>query len=329
MHWKRLGHLFDRSRWSVCRERFRHPLLAAIQFCFVNRQPFDVTTTNGRTLTFSRDGRDHKFWDWYFQNPVPLQFTEDGCVVIDFENQLLQLRPGSADFTVFSEVYLQDEYGIRRSDRRYGTVIDLGANCGMFSCAILQSAERVISVEAVAANHTQAVRNITANGGNENNVLHVAVAAMSGETIRLYHNPRNSGGHSTAAEWTQRDSGSQSDYETVRTISLADLLDSQDVDHVDLLKCDIEGAEYDVFLPATNETLSRISEIVMEVHISPAHPPDRLQTLVSRFRNAGFQVQLDRDIPETDRIDSFVMTAVQRRTIGDLAESQSPVHACL
>jgi FkbM family methyltransferase len=278
-----------------------------------------VTLKDGRTLPFSRAARDHKFWDWFLRSPVPLEFTDDGLLRIQYAEATLLLRPGTTDFAIFEEIFLNDDYGVRTSPRRYGTVVDLGANVGLFSCAVLKRAQRVIAVEAVGENHAQAVRNITANGGNAADVLHAAVAARSGDEVRIFHNPRNTGGHSVSAEWIDRSRGPKSTLrvedaasESVRTISLKDLLDERRVTTVDLLKCDIEGAEYDVFAGADAATLSRIREIAMEVHVSPAHPPRLLKELAARLRGHGFAVELQREIPQSERIDSFLLTATRK-----------------
>ncbi|MFQ5730964.1 MAG: FkbM family methyltransferase [Planctomycetaceae bacterium] len=314
MHWKRLPHLFDRTRWRNCRTLFDRPLRAFFDLSFVRRGLVSVSLKGGERSSFSRSGRDHRFWDWFLQRPVPLSFTGDGCLQIEYDGSTLSLRPGTTDFVVFEEVFLQDEYGVRNSTRTFETVIDLGANVGMFTCAMLPRARRVISVEAVAENHRQAVRNVTANRGREDDVLHCAVAARSGESIRIYRNPRNTGGHSTAPEWIRRSAAetAEPDFESVETISLADLFEARRLAFVDFLKCDIEGAEYGLFLNTPADVLARIGEIAMEVHVSPAHPPHLLYDLVARLRAAGFDLQLPREVHRTVRIDSFVITARNR-----------------
>lgn len=311
MHWKRLPHLLDVRRWSRCRALFREPWRAFVGLSFVNRGAVPVTLKDGRTLPFSRAGRDHKFWDWFLRSPVPLEFTDDGLLRIRYAEATLLLRPGTTDFAIFEEIFLNDDYGVRTSPRRYGTVVDLGANVGLFSCAVLKRAQRVIAVEAVGENHAQAVRNITANGGNAADVLHVAVASRSGDEVRIFHNPRNTGGHSVSPEWT-RQANDAAKAESVCTISLKDLLHDRRVSTVDLLKCDIEGAEYDVFAGADASVLSHIREIAMEVHVSPAHPPRLLKELTARLRGLGFAVELEREIPQSERIDSFLLTASRK-----------------
>jgi hypothetical protein len=69
---------------------------------------------------------------------------------------------------------------------------------------------------------------------------------------------RNTGGNSVILGGSEFVRG-----ETVETVSLADLLAGGTCD---LLKIDIEGAEYDLLYPAGPEVLSRIGRMILEVH---------------------------------------------------------------
>ncbi|MFQ5845618.1 MAG: FkbM family methyltransferase [Planctomycetota bacterium] len=120
-----------------------------------------------------------------------------------------------------------------------------------------------------------------------------AVTGRSGDEVRIYHDCRNSGGHSISAAFVEGDGS----YETVPTVSLGDLLARTGLDTVDLLKCDIEGAEYDVFLNTPTEVLRRVAAVAMELHVSPAFPPERSRNLVAHLERAGFRVELGGAIP--------------------------------
>lgn len=318
MQVKRLSKLFSSERFTHCRTLFRSPLIALCRLAFLGKSSFPLTLRSGHSARFSRRGRDHKFWDWYFEQLPPIDFTEDGLVQIEWGGRWLLLRPGTQDFFIFHEVFIADDYHLTDNSGRLGTVVDLGANAGMFSTAMLGGAERVISVEAVGDNYRQALRNVEFNGGDTADVLHLAVSARSGETLKLYHNPRNSGGHSVDRHWSEQQPAG-ADYETTQSISLADLLAQTHCSAVDLLKCDIEGAEYDVFLAADRQTLQKIGRIVMEVHISESYPPARLQQLIDHFQQAGFAVKLDREIPTS--------TATQARMLYADRATQTAVHA--
>jgi len=267
-----------------------------------------VTHKEGGTLQFSRRKRDHKFWDWYFDRPIPLQFTDDGLIQVTFEELTLYLKPGSTDFRVFREIFLFDCYSIRSPVRQFDTVIDLGGNIGLFTCAALQNAQRIIAVEPARENYKRSLRNITANGGNPDDVILAAATAKSGQKIQIHHDSKNADSHSISPVWVEGQNGSNS-FEWVETISLEGLFGNRGISKVDLLKCDIEGAEYELFLAASDDVLSRITEIVMEAHISPEHPPQLLRTLLARLKNIGFSIDMRRDIPNSNQYDNLILTA--------------------
>lgn len=311
MQIRRLSSLFSPVRYGYCRELFQSPFRALCNLAFMGKSAFSLTLRSGRTAKFSRQGRDHKLWDWYFEHRPPIDFTEDGLVQIEWRGQSVLLRPGTQDFFIFHEIFIDDDYNLSGHDQRLGTVIDLGANAGLFSSALLSKAERVISVEAVGENYRHTLRNLKLNDGVAEDVLHLAVSAHSGETLKLYHNSRNSGGHSVDRNWSEQQS-TDTNYETTQSISLADLIAWARCETVDLLKCDIEGSEYDAFLATDEQTLQKIERIVMEVHISETYPPSRLLELIDHLRSAGFQVQLDRDMPTTTATQARMLYADRR-----------------
>jgi len=56
------------------------------------------------------------------------------------------------------------------------------------------------------------------------------------------------------------------DMETVQAHSLEDFFLDQDIDRVDLMKMDCEGAEYEILFGVSERTLARIDRLIMEYH---------------------------------------------------------------
>ncbi len=308
MQLKRLNSVFSIQRFPHCCSLFAAPISSFLKLSFLGRGEFELTLKTGRSARFSRRGRDHRFWDWYFQNMPPIDFTEDGLVNIEWQGRSVLLRPGTQDFFIFHEISVADDYELNALGSELGTVIDLGANAGLFSSALLGKARRVISVEAVTENYWQTVRNVALAGGSAYDVWHLAVADRSGEQLRLYHNARNSGGHSVSRQWSEQ-SAAETDFETTESISLSDLIAKADCGTVDLLKCDIEGSEYAAFLAADVETLRQIRRIVMEVHVSETYPPALLADLIEHLSAAGFAVRLDGEVPTTNDTQARMLLA--------------------
>jgi FkbM family methyltransferase len=129
---------------------------------------------------------------------------------------------------------------LRRSVRPGATVVDVGANIGVYS---IESAlavgpkGRVVSIEA-APGHVQKLReNVDLNRMTNVVVVETALGAAPGEGRLSLPDGDNLGMFTLGSV-----SGSQSHIVAVRTLD--DVLGELGVDRVDFVKIDIEGSEY-------------------------------------------------------------------------------------
>lgn len=202
----------------------------------------------------------------------------------------LVLRGGHADFHMFHRIWLRDEYRLGTEvDRGLGCVIDLGANVGLFTARAAQLAERVIAYEPAPENFRQLECNTRELSGVER-----VRAAVAGEpcVLRLYppQNPALSGVHSL---YPERGAYLSQDSIEVQAIGLDDVLERHAIAHCDLLKLDVEGAEYDILYGAAPDTLARIGRIYGEYHdIGVADPRTRIGALAAFLRERGFALEL-------------------------------------
>lgn len=202
------------------------------------------------------------------------------------DRQPLHLRGGRADFHMFHRIYLRDEYRLNPLlDGRFGTVVDLGGNVGIFSSRIAPHAERVITCEPVPVNFERLMQNI----GDYANVepLQLAVTdrcgkldifmPLEGHTTGVFSAHREGSEHRLSEETI-----------SVDTIGFGDLLERHEVEDVDLLKIDIEGGEYDVLYPAA-ELLPRVKRIHGEYHdVRAEDPKTRIDNFATYLRDQGF-----------------------------------------
>lgn len=153
-------------------------------------------------------------------------------------------------------IFAREEYG--RFPGR-ATVIDIGANLGMFALyAARQGARRVIAFEPNASAFAIMERNLAGLRGRcETRARRLAVSGRHGDTVRF---PIEASVYNRIAE-----AGEAGSFETVGTTSLARIVQTEAPEGVDLLKLDCEGAEYDI-LYAPDAPLERIREIRMEYH---------------------------------------------------------------
>ena len=156
-------------------------------------------------------------------------------------------------------------FAIKRGD----TVVDLGANVGVFSLYAAAQGASVVSVEAQDGFRPLLQDLFRANDLTPTTIVHALVGSASG----VFGNAEN---RLAASHW-----GSEP-----RPMTLAQLLETAGLSTVDLLKADIEGSEYDLLLSSDIQTLRRIRRIAMEVHTDHGDA----QQLVSHLTGAGFRV---------------------------------------
>lgn len=139
-------------------------------------------------------------------------------------------------------------------------VVDLGANVGyhtMLAAALVGPAGRVVAFEAGRANADLVLASAEANGFGHVEVHHAAVADRPGVLAR--HRARGSNGYVLPAPSGDAPSAG-SGVELVRAVVLDDVLG--DLERLDLVKIDIEGAEHGAVTGALG-TIERFRPVVL------------------------------------------------------------------
>jgi FkbM family methyltransferase len=174
------------------------------------------------------------------------------------------------ELDVLGEIGLDDEYGL--TDRIPATtIVDLGAHVGLATLRLLAAhpGARVVAVEADPALIPRLRENLA---GLPVEIVHAAISREVGER-EFYRSDISSWGNSL-----ERTLHFQSAVK-VPTTTLDALLDSRGIDRVDLLKVDVEGAEWDLFADGPPE---RAVAIVGEVHARGERAPRDLIDRVGR-----------------------------------------------
>jgi FkbM family methyltransferase len=190
---------------------------------------------------------------------------------------------GSSDLFLVWEIWYKKCYFL--PDRDFGlgqgdTVVDIGANKGYFSIYAASHVFNgvVYSFEPAKDNYDLLVENIKLNRIQNVRAFNLAVTDSNGQ-MSLYHDPANEGGHSLVNKSAQ--------VETVRTAALADFCRQNQIDKIDFLKIDCEGAEYEILMNLPAESFAKIRRISMEYHRVKNYYPDQL---VQVLQNHGFQI---------------------------------------
>ena len=159
------------------------------------------------------------------------------------------------------------------------TVIDAGANIGVFTvtAALQAKGGKVIAIEPESENFQFLKANVEANGLKNVVLVNKAISDTTG-TARMY--VTNPGTNSILLEPTTPDIPIE--VKICQSITMNELLEANKLDQVDLMKMDIEGAEFLAFRDWT--WLERVVRIVLEVHLQKGD----IHELTRILTNAGF-----------------------------------------
>lgn len=189
------------------------------------------------------------------------------------------------------QVYRIDDPGLR-------VILDVGANIGLFSAyAATRCPDACVhAYEPEPANLAQLRATLSANGLSAHVQVHAqAVAAAACGSVDLHLNARNGRAHSIfAAKLAQSHEGRRLAREGVAVIrvparSLEQVFADCAIERCDLLKMDIEGAEYDALYASPPGLLGRIDRIFVECHdLRSVDPRFQAAAMAEFLRESGF-----------------------------------------
>jgi len=148
--------------------------------------------------------------------------------------------------------------------RRGDTVYDLGANVGFYSLlasAFVGSEGRVFSFEPVPRNLSFLRRHLELNQVTNCSVFDVAISSSDGQA-NFDIGPNPCRGHLTTERQTAL---------TVLTVTLDSLVGSGKLPPPNVMKCDIEGGEYDALTGARDTLAKYLPNIFLATHGPEVH----------------------------------------------------------
>jgi FkbM family methyltransferase len=199
----------------------------------------------------------------------------------------LLLRHRGADLVTFAEIFGHRHYelpaSVRDELRRRGTVtvLDLGANAGLFGAFALHALHeiaaplRIVAYEPDPAHHALLERFAALNGGRAQWELHRSIAAAVDGTRHFV----TGAGPSSRAAPAGAEIGDR--------LPARDVL--PDVVRADLIKMDVEGGEWEL-LSDRRFAATQAAGVVLEYHrhLAPSH--DTRGAAASLLAEAGFEV---------------------------------------
>lgn len=211
------------------------------------------------------------------------------------------VRLGTTDLDVLTEVYFRGEYEevARLNLGASPLIVDLGSNIGLsvrFWKECWPDAE-IVAVEPDPGNAAVCRANAAAAPGPAVKVFEVCVAGRPRE-VQL-DRTRGEWGFSILDGAGAPGHGDPSAGPSVEAVTLEDLLRRAAIDpgrRIDLLKCDIEGAEREVFAHC-RPWIDRVAAAVVELH-APYTRAHLLQDL--ERAGGGFECRVLKAIPGID-----------------------------
>ncbi|MCU7843668.1 MAG: FkbM family methyltransferase [Candidatus Thiodiazotropha sp. (ex Monitilora ramsayi)] len=172
------------------------------------------------------------------------------------------LRLPSSDAPTYRQVFQQNEYEFT-IEAQPKIIVDAGANIGLASIYFANKypEAKIFSIEPEQSNFNALKKN-TASYPNIT-VIHAALWHEN-RKINLVDPGLGNWGFMTQEEGKSGSLTSEEKHQ-VQAITVNDILNDYDVNHIDILKIDIEGAEREVFLD-TSSWLEKVGMIIIELH---------------------------------------------------------------
>ena len=227
-----------------------------------------------------RSIKTFKNWDLHYWDRHRTNRIEDHLELRLRNGLALRVRSKTSDFRTSRSIFRDESYVPAPIEiREDATVLDIGGHIGCFTLFVAHRAPkgRVFTYEPEPVNFEMLRENVRINDFSHVTVHNLAVSADKGERKMVQPDKKGStGGNSFFAR------GNRSFTATCTTLPL--IFEENNLDQVDFLKLDCEGAEIEILETLPDEIFSRIRQMVMEIHY-----PDRMRPIFERIQDLGFK----------------------------------------
>jgi FkbM family methyltransferase len=200
-------------------------------------------------------------------------------VAIDGGSVMLSSRE---EVKVFWQIYIHGCYSLPVDCK---LIVDAGANIGLFSiwAARKAPAARLLSLEPSPATYEALGRNVRDNElAKRISTFPLALAGTTGpREMRV-------SGDSPNHMLVSAGAGHEERTVPIECETLASFFDLNKIKTIDLLKMDIEGAEYEVLQSTSHSVLGRVAAILLEYH--DVGPSQSISVLLDHLAEAGHHV---------------------------------------
>ncbi|MDD5341274.1 MAG: FkbM family methyltransferase [Patescibacteria group bacterium] len=184
-------------------------------------------------------------------------------IVLSGRELILTLR-SQADKSVFKEIFKLGEYKAAeekiRSAKNY--IIDAGSQAGFFClyARALNPEVKIIAIEPDEENLAALENNFSQNNIKDVDVVSSALAGT--HSVRDFFVSKDFHDHSLNKNLVKKIARKVK----VQGLTLGDICDKYNVNQIDLLKMDIEGAEFEVLNSLKQADWDKINSVILEYH---------------------------------------------------------------
>ncbi|MBP9817135.1 FkbM family methyltransferase [Candidatus Shapirobacteria bacterium] len=182
------------------------------------------------------------------------------------------------DWYISVETIVLNNYQLKN---KHKVIIDIGAAIGDFSVFASKFAEVVYAIEPEPSSVKLIQKNIKQNNIKNIMVFPIALNSVSSKTS-LSVDPRN---------YAHTNTYSKTNIISVKSQSFSSFLLDNVKKYPVYIKCDCEGAEYDIFNTLSSKDYLKISEIVMEYHLFNDEHRIGLKILKTKLLSNGFKIR--------------------------------------
>jgi len=189
----------------------------------------------------------------------------------------------------FHEIFIKKEYKNFQSDNNSPLIFDCGANVGLATIyfKFFYPNSTIFAFEPDEEIFALLEKNIFQNNLDNVNIFNIALYDSKGVKEFFYDNNRKTSNVGTGSLIKER---SPKNRKTVESGILSEYIDNQ---IVDLVKMDIEGAEYPVIKELSNTNkLTNIKELIVEYHHKIGTEKSKLSEFLCIFEMNGFEYQI-------------------------------------
>lgn len=183
-------------------------------------------------------------------------------------------REDTSDRNTLLSCIVEDEYRLGKVNKNSGIILDLGSHLGAFALAACSKGYNVFACEMFPENNHMFWANVIANNFQDQVVLYENALSPNPNALyqlAYYSDTVDEVGrvHEYIGTLIKRkkDTSMFKNGKDIKvpTITLDNIFLLNNIDRVDLLKCDIEGSEWGVFRNTHDNIINKIDRIAIEL----------------------------------------------------------------